>query len=363
MLIGVPKEIKTMESRVAITPYGVKKLVKSGNTVLVEYGAGVLSGFSDADYTAAGAKMETSPEKIWKDADMIVKVKEPLDGEYRYFRPNMNLFTYLHLASVPQLAKALCETKVTSIGYETVETDDGGLPLLRPMSEVAGRVGAQIGTYLLHKNHGGKGLLLGGVTGTKKGTVVVIGGGYVGLNAAEVAMGLRADTVVLEISDAKIKYIGEAYRGKIQAVKSTSAAIAEWVQKADLLVGAVLVAGDRAPHVVSEDMVKRMQPGSVIVDVAIDQGGCIETIHATSHNEPTYVKHGVIHYAVPNMPALTPFTSTEALTSATLPYVLKLANEGVKTAIANDNVLAKGLQTQDGKVKLPVLVKLFPNLA
>lgn len=363
MIIGVPKEIKTQEARIAITPDGVRKLVQNGHTVIVEKNGGILSGFSDEVYTNAGAKVESNPDNIWKTANMIVKVKEPLESEYTYFRPDLNLFTYLHLASVPQLAKALCETKVTSIAYETVENAEGQLPLLRPMSEVAGRVGTQIGTSLLHKNNGGKGLLLGGVTGTRRGTVVVIGGGYVGLNAAEVAMGLRAETVILDISDEKIKFIEKEYHGKIKAVKSTKESVAEWVAKADLLIGAVLVTGDRAPHVVSEEMVKKMQAGSVIVDVAIDQGGCIETIKQTSHDHPTYVKHGIIHYAVPNMPALTPYTSTEALTTATIPYVIKLANEGVDNALANDLLLAKGLQTKTGRVVLPVLKKLFPNLA
>lgn len=363
MIIGVPKEIKTKETRVAITPNGVKQLKSNGHTVLVETNAGILSGFADEEYSAAGGAIERNAANIWNSAQVIVKVKEPLEVEYKYFRPGLNIFTYLHLAGVPKLAKTLCETKVTSIGYETVETDDGHLPLLRPMSEVAGRAATQIGAYLLHKNHGGKGLLLGGVTGTRRGTVVVIGAGYVGLNSAEVAAGLRAETIILEISDEKIVFIEEKYGGKITPVKSTKESIAHWTAKADLLVGAVLVAGDRAPHVVSEDMVKHMQPGSVIVDVAIDQGGCIETIHPTSHDDPTYVKHNVIHYAVPNMPALTPHTSTEALTQATFPYVLKLANEGVEKALADDHVLAKGLQTKDGKVCLPVLKKLFPNLA
>lgn len=215
MIIGVPKEIKTQESRVAVTPAGVTELTKNGHKVYVEHGAGNLSGFSDDAYKAAGANIETSAENVWKNAQMIIKVKEPLVGEYRYFRPDLNLFTYLHLASVPELAKALCETKVTAIGYETVESDDGQLPLLRPMSEVAGRVATQIGTYLLHRNHGGKGLLLGGVTGTRRGTVVVIGGGYVGRNAAEVAMGLRAETIILELSDDKIASIDETYHGRI----------------------------------------------------------------------------------------------------------------------------------------------------
>lgn len=363
MIVGVPKEIKTKETRVAVTPTGVKQLSAKGHTVYVEKNAGVLSGFGDEQYAAAGAKIESSAEKIWKTAETIIKVKEPLDSEYKYFRPGLNIFTYFHLASVPELAKALCESKVTAIAYETVESQDGQLPLLRPMSEVAGRVATQIGTYLLHKNHGGKGLLLGGVTGTRRGTVVVIGGGHVGLNAAEVAAGLRAETIILEISDDKIAMINSTYSGKIRAVKSTKESIPEWVSRADLLIGAVLVTGDRAPHVVSEAMVKNMQPGSVIVDVAIDQGGCIETIRATSHDNPTYVKHDIIHYAVPNMPALTPHTSTEALTSATLPYVLKLVIQGVDKALASDPLFEKGLQTKDGKVVLPVLKKLFPKLA
>lgn len=363
MIIGVPKEIKTKETCVSVTPEGVKRLTATGHKVLVEKNAGVLSGFPDDAYLAAGASLEVNASDVWKKANMVVKVKEPLDSEYKYFRSDLTIFTYLHLASVPELAYALCEARVCSIGYETVETDDGQLPLLRPMSEVAGRVGAQVGTYLLHRNHGGKGLLLGGVTGTRRGTVVVIGGGHVGLNAAEVAMGLRAETVVLDNKDEKLSYIEKAYEGRIKAVKATPQSIAEWVAKADLLVGAVLVAGDRAPHLVSEAMVKSMQPGSVIVDVAIDQGGCVETIRATSHTEPTYVLHNIIHYAVPNMPALTPYTSTEALTTATFPYVLSLANDGTDKALSRNHVLAKGLQTRDGKVTLPVLARLFPKLA
>lgn len=363
MIIGVPKEIKTKETRVSITPAGVKQLTSKGHKVLVEDNAGVNSSFTNKEYMDAGATIEGDAGKIWKTADMIVKVKEPLDSEFRHLRSGLTLFTYLHLASVPALTKALCETKVTAIGYETVATDDGQLPLLRPMSEVAGRVATQVGTYLLHANHGGKGLLLGGVTGTRRGTVVVIGGGYVGLNAAEVAAGLRSETILLDIDDAKIAYIEDTYGGKIKPVKSTPQSVAEWVSKADLLVGAVLVAGDRAPHVVTKDMVKTMKPGSVIVDVSIDQGGCIETSKPTSHEKPTYVEYNVIHYCVPNMPALTPVTSTEALTSATFPYVSKLANEGVQNALDSDPILAKGLQVKDGKVVHPVVAKLFPNYA
>ena len=363
MIIGVPKEIKEQETRVAITPEGARRLVKSGHTVYVQKGAGVHSGFTDDSYAQAGAHLEAKVGNLWKEAELIVKVKESLESEYRYFRRGLNIFTYLHLAGVPALARALCESGVTAIGYETVEAQDGELLLLTPMSEVAGRIATQIGTYLLHSNHGGKGLLLGGVTGTRRGTVVVIGGGHVGLNAAEVALGLRAETVILDINKDKLAWIDKKYEGKIKTVKSSPASVSEWTAKADLLIGAILVAGDRAPHVVSEEMVESMQPGSVIVDVAIDQGGCVESIRPTSHNEPTYTKHGVIHYAVPNMPALTPHTSTEALTTATFPYVLKLANEGIDGACSSDAGLAKGLQTKDGKVVLPVLRKLFPNLA
>src|SRR3989338_4237466 len=362
MIIGIPKEIKTKETRVSVMPRTVKKLTDAGHKVLVEQKAGILSGIDDAQYVAAGATIKHTAEEVWNQANLIVKVKEPLEREYRFLRPDLVLFTYLHLASVPQLAKALCHSKTLSIGYETVELDDGSLPLLTPMSQVAGRVGTQVGAALLHKNNGGKGLLLGGVPGTRKGTVVVLGGGHAGLNAAEIAAGLGAETVVLDINDQKLAYIEKTYQGKIRPVKSNPQTVTEWVAKADLLIGAVLVAGDRAPNVVSRAHVRSMESNSVIVDIAIDQGGCIETSRVTSHDEPTYVEEGVIHYCVPNMPDLTPRTSTEALTSATEPYLLKLANEGIDRALNNDLALAKGLQTRNGKVTLPVLEKLFPEL-
>lgn len=362
MIIGVPKEIKTKETRVSVTPDGVKKLTSAGHQVMVEENAGLLTGFPNESYIEAGAQLMGDVSDIWQKADMIVKVKEPLESEYPYFREGLVLFTFLHLASVPSLARALCDSGVTAIGYETVETDDGQLPLLRPMSDVAGRVATQIGTYLLHKNHGGKGLLLGGVEGTKRGLVTVLGGGNVGINSADVAAGLRAETVILEIDDDKIKWINKEYEGKIKAVKSSPGTIAEWVGSADLVIGAVLVAGDRAPHLVSSDIVRGMDPGSVIVDVAIDQGGCIETSRPTSHEEPTYIEHHVIHYCVPNMPALTPRTSTEALTRVTEPFVMSFASEGIDTALKNDPTLARGLQTKEGKIVHPVVSKLFPNL-
>jgi len=363
MIIGIPREIKTKETRVAMRVEDVKGLIENGHTIIVEKDAGLLSGMRDKFYESAGAKIVSNADEVWKQAEMIVKVKEPLESEYKYFRPDLTIFTYLHLASVPSLVDALCESKTTAIGYETVADDQGHLPLLVPMSEVAGRIATQIGTYLLHKDHGGKGLLLGGVTGTARGTVVVIGGGIVGRNAADVAHGLRADTVILDINERVLESIDREYRGGIKAVKSDAKAIAEWAPRADLLVGAVLVAGDRAPHLVSEAMVDSMKYGSVIVDVAVDQGGCVETTRPTSHDDPTYLYHEVTHYAVPNMPALTPYTSTEALTRATFPYIVKLASKGVEKTLAEDRMLAKGLQTRGGKVTLPVLRKLFPKWA
>lgn len=364
MIIGVPKEIKESETRVAITPSGVSTLIREGHTVLIEKNAGLASGFTDRTYRDSGATILPQAIKVWKMADMIVKVKEPLPPEYRFFRPNLIIFTYLHLAGVPPLARALCRKQVTAIGYETVETADGKLPLLVPMSEVAGRVATQIGTSLLHRSAiYSKGLLLGGVTGTKKGTVTVIGGGVVGVNAAEVAVGLGADVTILDVREDRLQRLRERFGGKLNAVLSTPESLAGAVKKSDLLVGAVLVAGDKAPKVITKKMIQTMEPGSVIVDVAIDQGGCTETARPTSHKRPTFIKYGVIHYCVPNMPALTPMTSTEALTTATLPYVRKLAGKGVDGALNEDTALGLGLQIRGGKVVHPVIAKLFKSLA
>lgn len=357
MLIGIPKEIKTKETRVAVTPKGVRQLVKAGHKVLIEENAGLASGFSNEAYTGAGANLLKEPRAVWENADLIVKVKEPIESEYPYLREGLTLFTFLHLASVSPLVDALCRAKVTGIGYETVEREDGSLPLLTPMSEVAGKIATQVGTYLLHANHGGKGLLLGGVGGTRRGLVAVVGGGHVGLNAAEVALGLGAEVVVLDIKGHKLQNVEEKFQGKVKAVRSSETSIAEWGEKADLLVGAVLVSGDRAPQVMSKETVGTMEAGSVIVDVAIDQGGCIETSRPTTHAEPTYKERGVIHYCVTNMPALTPRTSTEALTTATLPYLLNLANEGL-----GENFHG-GLQTHHGKTVHPAIKKLFPQWA
>jgi len=363
MIIGIPKEIKTKETRVSVTPEGVRQLVEGGHKVFVQQKAGVASGFSDEIYSKAGATICPNADEVWEKSELIAKVKEPVESEYRYLRPGLALFTYLHLASVPPLTDALCKNKVTGIGYETVELSDGELPLLTPMSEVAGRIATQIGTYLLHANHGGKGLLLGGVTGTSKGLVTVIGAGHVGMNAAEVAAGLGAEVVILDVKDHKLKRVEEKFHGRVKAIRSTPQSIAEWVVKTDLLVGAVLVSGDKAPTVVTKEMVGGMEENSVIVDVAIDQGGCIETSRPTTHAEPTYKERGVIHYCVTNMPALTPRTSTEALTKATFPYLFKMATQGVQKTLGSDSALQLGLQTQNGKAVHPIIQKLFPQWA
>lgn len=363
MIVGIPKEIKTKETRVGVTPAGVRQLTAAGHKTLVQQNAGVGSGFGDEDYQKAGATLCPHADEVWQKAELIVKVKEPVESEYKYLREGLALFTYLHLASVPPLTDALCQKNVTAIGYETVEMESGELPLLTPMSEVAGRIATQIGTYLLHVNHGGKGLLLGGVTGTRRGLVTVIGGGHVGLNAAEVALGLGAEVVVLDVKDHKLQNVEKRFGGRVKAIRSNPQSVMEWTQAADLIVGAVLVSGDKAPQVMSKEMVGAMEEGSVIVDVAIDQGGCIATSHPTTHAEPTFKDRGVIHYCVTNMPALTPRTSTEALTCATLPYVLKLANLGVAQALASDSALHGGLQTQGGRAVHPTIQKLFPRWA
>lgn len=364
MIIGVPKEIKEGETRVALTPEGTKKLMQNGHTILLEKGAGLKSGYTDKQFRDCGATILPSAQKIWKMANMVIKVKEPLPSEFKYFRDDLILFTYLHLASAPQLAKSLCKNKMTAYGYETVELPDGSLPLLTPMSEVAGRVATQVGTRLLHSiTNDSKGLLLGGVTGTSRGTVTVVGGGVVGRNAAEVAVGLGADVAILDIKKEKLSFLNNHFKGKVHCVHSTTENLTKWVAKSDLLVGAILVAGDKAPKVITKKMIQGMGPGSVIVDVAIDQGGCMETSKPTSHKNPTYLKYNIIHYCVPNMPALTPKTSTEALTSATFPYVLKLASLGPAKVAKEDSILSKGLQIRDGKVVHPVVAKLFKSLS
>jgi alanine dehydrogenase len=350
MIVGVPKEIKNNENRVAITPAGVAALVQNGHKVRIETNAGLGSGFTDAEYAAEGAEIVPTAADAWA-ADMVMKVKEPLPSEYGYFREGLILFTYLHLAPEPELTRALMEKKVVAIAYETIQLDNGALPLLSPMSEVAGRMAVQIGAQFLEKPYGGKGVLLGGVPGVPKGEVVIIGGGIVGTNAAKMAVGLGANVTIIDLSTDRLRQLDDLFQGRVQTLMSNSYNIANAVKKADLLIGAVLIPGARAPRLVTEEMVKTMAPGSVIVDVAIDQGGSIETIdRITTHDNPTYVKHNVIHYAVANMPGAVARTSTLALTNATLPYALLLANKGYREAIASNRPLAKGVNLIDGKV-------------
>lgn len=348
MIIGVPKEIKAQEERVAITPAGVESLKKAGHGVLIEKNAGLGSGFSNEDFEKAGAEILETTEKVFSKADMILKVKEPLPQEYAFMRENQILFTYLHLAAVPELVDELLKRKVTGIAYETVQYDDGSLPLLTPMSEVAGRMSVQIASRLLEKYYGGKGILMGGVPGTPPAKVVIIGGGIVGSNAAKMALGMRANVTIIDLNLDRMRYLSDIYAERLTTLYSNSYTIREEVKTADVIIGAVLITGEKAPRLVTEDMVKEMKPGSVIVDVAIDQGGCIETIdRVTTHENPTFSKHGVIHYSVANMPGAVPRTSTIALTNATLPYVIKLANKGID-AVKENRALKKGVNTFKG---------------
>lgn len=351
MIIGVPKEIKDNENRVGLTPAGVSAYIQAGHRVLVETQAGIGSGFSDEDFSAAGAEILDSAEEVWQQAEMICKVKEPLPAEYKFFRENLILFTYLHLAPERELTEQLRAKKVVAIAYETIQTDDGSLPLLMPMSEVAGRMSVQIGAQFLEKPHGGKGVLLGGVPGVPPAHVVIVGGGIVGTNAAKMAIGLGAQVTILDINANRLRELDDLFQGRLRTLMSNHYNIAQAVKDADLLIGAVLIPGARAPKLVTEEMVKSMSPGSVIVDVAIDQGGSIETVdRITTHSEPTYVKHGVVHYAVANMPGAVPRTSTIALSNVTIPYGLQLANKGVRAAITQNRALARGVNVLNGHV-------------
>lgn len=351
MIIGVAKEIKNNENRVGLTPAGVEALSKAGHNVMVEKDAGIGSGFSDESYQKAGAVIMADKQAMFDKAEMIIKVKEPLEAEYGMFHEGQILYTYLHLAPEPALTKALIEKKVVGIAYETIEGANHSLPLLSPMSEVAGRMSVQIGAQFLEKPWGGKGILLGGVPGVDAAQVVIIGGGIVGTNAAKMALGMGARVTIIDRSIDRLRYLDDIFGGRIVTVMSNSYNIASWVKKADLLVGAVLIPGAKAPKLVSEEMVKSMEAGSVIVDVAIDQGGSIETIdRVTTHSEPTYTKYGVVHYSVANMPGAVARTSTLALTNATLDYALQIANKGWKKALQDNPLLAKGLNVVDGKV-------------
>ena len=351
MRIGCPKEIKDQERRVGLTPAGVYALVHAGHTVYIEKNAGLASGFADEEYVREGAEILDTPQEVYASSDMIIKVKEPLKPEYGLLREGQILFTYLHLAPDPEQTQALLERKVTAIAYETVQTPDNALPLLAPMSEVAGRLAIQIGAHLLEANCGGRGILLGGVSGVERANVVIVGGGNVGTNAAKIASGMGANVTVLDISSKRLAYLDDIFGSRIQTLLSNPYNIAQAVKNADLVVGCVLVPGARTPKLVSEEMVKAMRPGSVLIDVAIDQGGSIASIdRITTHSDPYFVKHGVLHYSVANMPGAVPRTSTMALTGATLPYALKIANMGAEAACKADSALMKGLNTYQGKL-------------
>ncbi|MEI2379476.1 alanine dehydrogenase [Priestia megaterium] len=350
MIIGVPKEIKNNENRVAITPAGVASFVGTGHRVLIENEAGIGSNFTNEDYVKAGAEIVETAADVWAQAEMVMKVKEPLASEYGYFRPGLILFTYLHLAAEPALAKALKDSGVTAIAYETVAVNRT-LPLLTPMSEVAGRMAAQIGAQFLQKSNGGKGILLAGVPGVSRGKVTIIGGGGVGTNAAKIAIGLGADVTIIDLSPERLRQLDDIFGNQINTLVSNPYNIADAVAESDLVIGAVLIPGAKAPKLVTEEMVKKMKPGSVIVDVAIDQGGIVETIdHITTHDQPTYEKHGVVHYAVANMPGAVPRTSTIALTNVTVPYALQIASKGVHKAIAQNEALKLGVNVANGAI-------------
>ena len=351
MRVGVLKEIKAYENRVAMTPAGVSAMVKAGHQVFVEKDAGRGSGFEDSEFVAAGATILSTNTEVWATADMIMKVKEPLPPEYELFREGQIIFTYLHLAPEPELTRKLVEKKVVAIAYETVQLADRSLPLLTPMSEVAGRMSVQIGAHFLEKAHGGRGVLLGGVPGVAPADVVIIGGGVVGTNAAKMAVGLGASVTMIDISAERLRYLDDIFQGRLQTRVSNEYVIAAAVAKADLVIGAVLIPGARAPKLVTTDMVQNMRQGAVIVDVAIDQGGSIETIdRVTTHMDPVYEKFGVIHYSVANMPGAVPRTSTYALTNVTLPYALQLANKGWERALRENVALAKGANVVGGHV-------------
>lgn len=359
MIIGVPKEIKNNENRVAITPAGVKGLVDNGHDVYIEKEAGIGSGISDQQYIEAGADILSEAAEVFAKAEMVIKVKEPLEEEYSYFRPGQILFTYLHLAADQKLTRALMNREVVSIAYETIQLADGSLPLLIPMSEVAGRLAIQAGACFLEKPKGGKGVLLGGVPGVKPGKVVILGGGTVGINSAKMAVGLGADVTILDVNAKQMRYLDDIFQGRVKTVMSNSYHILEEIKDADLVVGAVLIPGAKAPYLITEEMLKEMQPGSVIADVAIDQGGCIETSYPTTHDDPVFVKKGIIHYSVANMPGAVPRTSTYALTNVTLPYALELANKGYKKALKDNPYLARGLNVYKGKVSYRAVAEAF----
>ena len=353
MIIGIPKEIKTLENRVSMTPGAVEALVRRGHTVLVQQGAGVGSGLADDEYQAAGARIVSSASEAWS-AQMVIKVKEPMAAEYRFLRSDLLLFTYLHLAADDAQTRALLASGATGVAYETVQLADRSLPLLLPMSEVAGRMAPQVGAHALEKSQGGRGMLLGGVPGVAPANVAIIGGGVVGTNAAKIAVGLGARVTVFDVNHARMQYLDDIFSSRIVTMTSSEPNLRAAIREADLVIGAVLVPGAKAPHLVTREMIGTMREGSVIVDVAVDQGGCVETIHATTHDNPTYVVDGVVHYGVANMPGAVPRTSTFALVNQTLPYALRLADKGLD-ALRADPALALGLNTHQGQLTCPAV--------
>lgn len=359
MIIAVPKEIKNNENRVALTSSGAEVLKKSGHKILIEEGAGLGSGISDRNYQDAGTEIISDKKELFNKAEMIIKVKEPLKEEYDLFKKDQILFTYLHLAADEELTQAMEDKGVTAIGYETVQERDGSLPLLSPMSEVAGRLAVQAAASYLEKPKGGRGVLLGGVPGVKPAKVVIIGGGIVGRNSAKIALGMGADVTILDIKHDKMRYIDDIFKGRVKTIMSNHSHVAEEVRDADVVVGAVLIPGSKAPNLLTEEMIKTMQPGSVVVDVAIDQGGCIEGTYPTTHDNPVYTKHEVIHYSVANMPGAVARTSTFALTNATLPYIEDIADKGYKKAMLEDHSLAKGLNVYQGEIVCKAVAEAF----
>ncbi len=343
MIIGVPRELKTEEYRVGLVPAGARALGKAGHTVLIESGAGIGAGYPDGEYGAAGAEIVLRAREVWGRAELIAKVKEPQAAEYDLLRPGLILFCYLHLAPLPELTRTLTDHGVIAVALETIQTDDGLLPCLMPMSEIAGRMAVQVGAIYLTRDKGGPGILLGGVPGVPPCEVLVLGGGTAGTNAARLAAGMGAHVRIMDINLGRLAYLDDIFNGRVTTVMSDEHNLERYVPQADLLIGAVLVPGGRAPVLVTDALVHRMRPGSVIVDIAVDQGGCVETIHPTTHDDPVYRVHGVTHYGVANMPGAVPRTSTEALTNATLPFLIKIANKGIKQAILDVPAIRKGV--------------------